>query len=185
MCTKYWLTACCSQACLGKSVVRWIDLLDMTIAVNWDVKHQTKQSKKGKPILLAVVVSTSCSIHIGYIWQHIIKLIIYESSKMSLTDSGLMIFVVLQATIDVYEPRPYATQNHMIVYNWPMQRRISTLYGHKIKTHVLNPLHTFQLVCSTICMLGIMYLLIFLITIFLENENFKEYHQSVKQFWFR
>ena len=35
-----------------------------------------------------------------------IKLIMYESSKISLTDSGLMIFVVLQATIDVSEPRP-------------------------------------------------------------------------------
>ena len=29
---------------LEKSVVRWLDP-NMTIAVNWDVKHQTKQTK--------------------------------------------------------------------------------------------------------------------------------------------
>ena len=31
-----------SQACPGKSVGRRIDHPDMTIAVDWDVKHQTK-----------------------------------------------------------------------------------------------------------------------------------------------
>ena len=31
-----------SQACPGKSVVRWTDRPDMTIAVDWDVKNQTK-----------------------------------------------------------------------------------------------------------------------------------------------
>ena len=31
-----------SQACPGKSVVRLTDRLDMTIAVDWDVKPQTK-----------------------------------------------------------------------------------------------------------------------------------------------
>ena len=28
-----------------KSVVRWTDRPDMAIAVDWDVKHQTKQTK--------------------------------------------------------------------------------------------------------------------------------------------
>ena len=28
-----------------KSVVRWTDLPDMTIAVDWDIKHQRKQTK--------------------------------------------------------------------------------------------------------------------------------------------
>ena len=31
-----------SQACPGKSVVRSTDRLDMTLAVDWDVKNQTK-----------------------------------------------------------------------------------------------------------------------------------------------
>ena len=35
-----------SQACPGKSVVRWTDRPDMTIAVYWDVKQQ--QQKKGE-----------------------------------------------------------------------------------------------------------------------------------------
>ena len=33
-----------SQACPGKTVVRWIDRLDMTIAFDWDLKPQTKQT---------------------------------------------------------------------------------------------------------------------------------------------
>ena len=32
-----------SQACQGKSVVRWSDCLAITIAIDWDVKLQTKQ----------------------------------------------------------------------------------------------------------------------------------------------
>ena len=36
---KYWLT-------LAKSVVMWTDRPDMTIAVNWEVKHQTHTHKK-------------------------------------------------------------------------------------------------------------------------------------------
>ena len=35
----------CLEACPGKSVVRWTDCPDMTIAVDCDVKHQTKQKK--------------------------------------------------------------------------------------------------------------------------------------------
>ena len=42
MCTKYWLTAYSSQDCLGKSVVRWTDRPDMSIAVDWDIQNQTK-----------------------------------------------------------------------------------------------------------------------------------------------
>ena len=41
MCTKYWLTAQ-SELALEKSVVRLTDHLDMTIAVDWDVKQKTK-----------------------------------------------------------------------------------------------------------------------------------------------
>ena len=33
-----------------KSVMRWTDHPDMTIAVDWDVKHQTKQTKTKRPI---------------------------------------------------------------------------------------------------------------------------------------
>ena len=35
------------QACPRKKVVRWTDLPDMTIAVDWEVKNQTKQKKLG------------------------------------------------------------------------------------------------------------------------------------------
>ena len=42
MCTKYRLNAY-SQACPGKSVVRWTNRLDMIIAVDWDEKHQTNK----------------------------------------------------------------------------------------------------------------------------------------------
>ena len=34
-----------SQACRGKNMVRLTDHLDMTIAVDWDIKPQTKQTK--------------------------------------------------------------------------------------------------------------------------------------------
>ena len=44
ICMKYWITAC-SQACAGKSVVRQTDHVCMTIAVDWDAKQQTKQTK--------------------------------------------------------------------------------------------------------------------------------------------
>ena len=46
MCMKYWLTAWSSLPKLAKekSVVRSTDCLDMTIAVDWDIKHQTKQN---------------------------------------------------------------------------------------------------------------------------------------------
>ena len=37
-CTKYWLTA--KSNCPGKSVVRLNGRLDMTIAVDWDVKNK-------------------------------------------------------------------------------------------------------------------------------------------------
>ena len=40
MSRKYWLT------CLGKSVVRLTDCLNMTITVDWDIKLQTKQTNK-------------------------------------------------------------------------------------------------------------------------------------------
>ena len=40
--TKNWLTVY-SQSCPGKSVVRWPNRPDMTIAVDWDVKNQIKQ----------------------------------------------------------------------------------------------------------------------------------------------
>ena len=43
MCTMYWLTAC--KLAHEKSVVRLTDRLDMTIAVDWDVKPQTNQIK--------------------------------------------------------------------------------------------------------------------------------------------
>ena len=33
-----------SQACPGKSMVRLTDHLDMTMAVDWDIKPQTKQA---------------------------------------------------------------------------------------------------------------------------------------------
>ena len=39
---KYVHEVLASQACPGKSVGRRIDHPDMTIAVDWDVKHQTK-----------------------------------------------------------------------------------------------------------------------------------------------
>ena len=39
---KVWLGEL-TEACPGKSVVRLTDSLDMTIAVDWDVKPQTKQ----------------------------------------------------------------------------------------------------------------------------------------------
>ena len=44
MCTKYWLTA--YSILPRKSVVRWTDLPDMTIAVDWDVKQQTNSKQK-------------------------------------------------------------------------------------------------------------------------------------------
>ena len=34
------------QACPGKNVARLTDSLDMTLAVDWDVKPQTKQTNK-------------------------------------------------------------------------------------------------------------------------------------------
>ena len=44
LCTKYWLTTQ-SQACPGKGVIRLIDCLDMTIAVDWDIKQQANIDK--------------------------------------------------------------------------------------------------------------------------------------------
>ena len=44
MCTEYWLTAL-SKLAQEKSVVRLTDHLNMTIAVDWDIKPQTKVSK--------------------------------------------------------------------------------------------------------------------------------------------
>ena len=41
------LVKCLIKLALEKSVVRWTDCLDMTIAVDWDVKPQIKQNKKG------------------------------------------------------------------------------------------------------------------------------------------
>ena len=47
MCTEYWLTALSLSLNLlrKKSVVRLTDHLDMTIAVDRDVKPQTNRSK--------------------------------------------------------------------------------------------------------------------------------------------
>ena len=42
MFTKYWLFA--YQACPGKSVLKLTDRQNMTIAVDWDIKPQTKQN---------------------------------------------------------------------------------------------------------------------------------------------
>ena len=44
-CTEYWITAW-SKLALEKRVVRLTDRLDMTIAVDWDIKQQTKQRKE-------------------------------------------------------------------------------------------------------------------------------------------
>ena len=38
----------------GKSVVSWTDRLDMTIAVDWEVKHQTKPNKWSGSIVFAI-----------------------------------------------------------------------------------------------------------------------------------
>ena len=38
------LVNCLVKLVQEKSVVRWTDQLDMTIAVDWDVKNQTKQT---------------------------------------------------------------------------------------------------------------------------------------------
>ena len=43
MYTKHW------QTCPGKRVVRLTDLLDVTIAVDWDVKSQAKQNNAKLP----------------------------------------------------------------------------------------------------------------------------------------
>ena len=45
MCTEFWLTSL-SKLVLEKSVVRLTDHLDMTIAVDWGIKPQTKQTNK-------------------------------------------------------------------------------------------------------------------------------------------
>ena len=45
MCSEYWLTAK-SKLAQEKGVVRLADCFDMTIADDWDVKPQTKQTKK-------------------------------------------------------------------------------------------------------------------------------------------
>ena len=42
MCTKYWLFV--YQACPGKSVFKLTDPHSMTIAVDWDIKPQTKRN---------------------------------------------------------------------------------------------------------------------------------------------
>ena len=44
MCAKYCMVKPPSQACPEKSVIRLNDHLYMTIAVDWDVKPQTKQN---------------------------------------------------------------------------------------------------------------------------------------------
>ena len=44
MCTNYWLPL--SEACPGKCVVRLNDHLYMIIAVDWDIKPQTKPKSK-------------------------------------------------------------------------------------------------------------------------------------------
>ena len=36
---------------LGKSLIRWRQRPDMTVAVDWDVKHQFKQTNKTSPSL--------------------------------------------------------------------------------------------------------------------------------------
>ena len=46
MCTEYWLTA--SKLAQEISVVRLTDHLEMTIAVDWDIKLQTKKTNKGQ-----------------------------------------------------------------------------------------------------------------------------------------
>ena len=40
------LVNCLVKLAQEKSVVRWTDHPNMTIAVDWDVKHQTKTKKK-------------------------------------------------------------------------------------------------------------------------------------------
>ena len=43
-----------SQACPGKSVIRCTDHPNMTIAVDWDVKNQTKQNNRILAYMLIV-----------------------------------------------------------------------------------------------------------------------------------
>ena len=51
MWTKYWVTCLVNLSLPRKSVVRLTDCSDMTIAVDWDVKTQTKQSKNQNKLM--------------------------------------------------------------------------------------------------------------------------------------
>ena len=44
---------------LDKSPIKWRQRLDMTIAVNWDVKHQFKQTKLITSLCLGKISHTS------------------------------------------------------------------------------------------------------------------------------
>ena len=44
------LVSCLVKLAQVKSVVRWTDHPAMTIAVDWDIKHQTKQNWSGSPL---------------------------------------------------------------------------------------------------------------------------------------
>ena len=61
-CLRYTL----SQACPGKSVVRSTDRLDMSLAVYWDVKNQTKQIKHFVSLHLSTECFTWNALHLGY-----------------------------------------------------------------------------------------------------------------------
>ena len=52
------------QVCPGKSMVRWTDLPVMTIAVDWDVKQQNKQTKQiiYKPVHKILVLLRNCAL---------------------------------------------------------------------------------------------------------------------------
>ena len=47
---KYWLTA---QSILPRKMCDYVNRPDMTIAVDWDVKHQAKQNKQSLPYAMS------------------------------------------------------------------------------------------------------------------------------------
>ena len=43
-----WAAECHDILMLGKSPIKWRQCPDMTVAVDWDVKHQFKQTNSNK-----------------------------------------------------------------------------------------------------------------------------------------
>ena len=84
--------------CLGKSVVRWTDYPDMTIAVDWYIKHQTKQ--KTNPGT-EVIKLFSCSAHISMKFVIMnIKIQTNERSRCCELDISLILLLIMGPGFD-------------------------------------------------------------------------------------